>query len=149
MTHYAIAITTIGSEEEGRRLARALVEARLAACVSIIPDVLSVYNWKAELQEEREWLLLMKTRADKAPGIRALFAASHPYEVPEFVVIPIAEGAGAYLEWIGAWLGPPARRRDGTQGAGPARKPRAAKQRSKAQKTGASRRKSRPAAGRR
>ena len=98
-------MSTIGSEEEGRRLARSLVEARLAACVSIIPNVLSVYNWKAEVQEEREWLLLIKTRSDLVPGIRRHFEGRHSYEIPELVVLSISEGSEPYLRWMDDWLG--------------------------------------------
>jgi periplasmic divalent cation tolerance protein len=105
MTQYSVVMSTIGSEEEGRRLARSLVEARLAACVSIIPNVLSVYNWKAEVQEEREWLLLIKTRSDLVSGIRNHFDGRHPYQLPEFVVLPISEGSEEYLRWMQDWLG--------------------------------------------
>ena len=105
MTPYSVVMTTISSEEEARRLARTLVESRLAACVSIIPDVSSVYNWKGELQEDREWMLLIKTRSDLTSEIQSHFGKHHPYEVPEFVVLPITEGSTAYLQWMQGWIG--------------------------------------------
>ncbi|MBI2821160.1 MAG: divalent-cation tolerance protein CutA [Acidobacteria bacterium] len=105
MTDYSVVITTINSEEEANHLARTLVESRLAACVSIIPNVTSVYNWKGELQRDREWLLLVKTRSDRTAALQEHFARHHPYEVPEFVVLPVREGSQAYLEWMAGWLG--------------------------------------------
>jgi periplasmic divalent cation tolerance protein len=97
-------VTTTGSEEEARELARGLVEAHLAACVNIIPKVISVYNWNGETEEDGECLLFVKTRCSLTGQIRAYFGENHPYDIPEFIVLPILEGSQSYLNWMGGWL---------------------------------------------
>lgn len=104
MTGYSVVLTTINSEEEARKLAETLVQSRLAACVTIIPNVTSVYNWKDQLQQDREFVLLIKTHSSLAAALQDHFKSNHPYEVPEFIVIGIERGSDAYLGWMGDWL---------------------------------------------
>lgn len=94
-----LCLTTVGSEEDAARIARHLVETKAAACVSIVAPVRSVYTWKGELQDEREWLLLIKT-ARPAPDVRDLLRAVHPYEVPEFLSFPAGFADEAYARWV-------------------------------------------------
>jgi periplasmic divalent cation tolerance protein len=98
-TPVTLALTTVGSEEDAARIARHLVETRAAACVSIVSPVRSVYSWKGELQDEREWLLLIKT-ARPAGELRDLLRAVHPYEVPELLAFPASFADEAYAKWV-------------------------------------------------
>jgi len=95
-----IVLTTVGADFDPRPLARELVEQRLAACVNIIPAVTSVYRWQDRVDEEGEQLLVIKTVDTNVDELRAALFAQHPYDVPEFVVLPIASASEAY----GAWL---------------------------------------------
>ena len=104
MTEYSVVVTTTGSEEDACKLAHGLVEARLAACVNIIPKVISVYNWKGRVEQENEYLLYAKTRSSLIPAVRVFLEEHHPYEVPECIVLLIADGYRAYLDWMGDWL---------------------------------------------
>lgn len=106
MAEHVIALTTLGSEDDAVRLARALLERRLVACVNVLPSVRSLYLWKGTVADEREHLCVMKTRADRSEALRSAVAELHPYEVPELVLLEIAGGATPYLEWIDACLGP-------------------------------------------
>lgn len=81
-------------------MARALVEASLAACVNIAPGLKSVYSWNGSLQSDEEVLMLIKTTGDRFPALRERLVAMHPYEVPEVVALPIVDGHDAYLRWI-------------------------------------------------
>jgi len=82
-------------------ISKALLEKRLSACTSIIPCVRSRYWWKGELKSADEALLIAKTTANKFPDIEKAAKKLHPYEVPEIIALPIAEGSKNYLEWIG------------------------------------------------
>jgi periplasmic divalent cation tolerance protein len=99
-TPVTLALTTAGSEEDAALIARHLVETRAAACVSIVSPVRSIYSWKGELQDEREWLLLIKT-ARPAAELRDLLRAVHPYEVPELLAFPASFADEAYAKWVG------------------------------------------------
>jgi periplasmic divalent cation tolerance protein len=100
MTEMMVALSTCGSEQEARKLARELVEARLAACVNIVPGVSSVYRWQGKIEEDAEWLLLIKTRREHLDRLRAQLEESHSYDVPELIALSIEEGARPYLEWL-------------------------------------------------
>ncbi|MCU0255296.1 MAG: divalent-cation tolerance protein CutA [Vicinamibacterales bacterium] len=80
--------------------ARTLVEERLAACVNVLADVQSLYRWEGAVQQDAERQLLVKTTADRLDALEARVAALHPYEVPEFLVVPIGGGSDRYLEWL-------------------------------------------------
>jgi len=101
MTDKFVVLVTCSSAAEARRIARAAVEARLAACVNILPGaVISVYRWKGEVESAKERLLLIKTSRKRLAKLQALVERLHSYEVPEFIALPIASGASAYLEWL-------------------------------------------------
>ena len=95
-----IAFTTVGSAEEARRLARRLVERRLAACVNIVPNLTSIYHWKGAIEEASEVLLMMKTTAALLPQLEAAVRELHSYEVPEFLALDVASIAQPYLDWL-------------------------------------------------
>jgi periplasmic divalent cation tolerance protein len=102
-----IALTTFGAEADAARVARVLVEERLAACVNILPAMTSVYRWKGAVEEDREQQLVIKTTRDRVAAVEARVKELHPYELPEFLVLP-ATGSAAYLAWIGESVAVPA-----------------------------------------
>jgi periplasmic divalent cation tolerance protein len=93
-------LVTAPDEETGRRIARALVEERLAACVNVLPGVRSIYRWKGAVEEASEVMLVAKTRAERAGLLAARVRALHPYELPEVVALPVTDGSRAYLRWV-------------------------------------------------
>ena len=97
-------LTTCDSADSADKLARHLVETRVAACVNILPMARSIYRWKDKVEEAQEWLLLIKSRRDLFAGLQAEIEKAHTYEVPEVIALPIVEGSEAYLEWLGAQL---------------------------------------------
>jgi periplasmic divalent cation tolerance protein len=107
MTNKIAVHTTCGSEADARRIARHLVELRLAACVAITPGLISTYHWKGAIEEEQECLLTIKTRRDLFDALAAEVRKVHPYEVPELIALPIVDGSAPYLDWMDAELQPP------------------------------------------
>jgi periplasmic divalent cation tolerance protein len=101
MTDKRIVLSTAGSELEARKIALHLVENRLAACVNIVPQIESIYRWQGKVESSQEWLLLIKTTADRFPAVRDAIRESHSYDLPECIAISIEDGSAAYLEWIG------------------------------------------------
>jgi periplasmic divalent cation tolerance protein len=98
---YLVLVTCAGTSE-AKRIARAVVEARLAACVNILPGTVnSVYRWEGKVESAREHLLLMKTSRKRLSKLQAAVERLHSYEVPEFIALPIAAGSRAYLAWLG------------------------------------------------
>ena len=95
-----IVLTTAPDREAAERIARALVERRLVACVNLVAGVRSVYRWKGEIAEADEVLLVAKTAVDRLEGLERALKELHPYDVPEFIVLPIVDGNDAYLRWI-------------------------------------------------
>lgn len=93
--------------ERAEEIARAVLEARLAACVNIVPGVVSLYWWQGAICRDGESTLLIKTRADLVPALTQAIRAVHPYEVPEVIALPLAEGEGhaAYRAWVLAETG--------------------------------------------
>lgn len=100
MSERQVAFSTVGSAEDAERVARALVERRLAACVNVVPGVVSIYRWKGAVEREEEHLLVIKTRAERLPALREALVALHPYEVPELVALDVADGHPPYLAWL-------------------------------------------------
>jgi len=100
MADKRIVLTTAGSQEEAAKIARHLVEHRLAACVNILPNVTSVYRWKDKVEEGREWLLVIKTTARAFGHVRQAIAEIHSYELPECICLRIEDGSPNYLQWI-------------------------------------------------
>ncbi len=100
MTDKRIVLSTAGSEEEARKIARHLVENHFAACVNIIPRIESIYRWQGKVESSREWLLLIKTSAERFPEVRDAIRDLHSYELPECIAIGIEEGSLEYLQWF-------------------------------------------------
>ena len=100
MSDHCLVLSTVASAEDGERLARALVEKRVAACVNVLPAVTSFYRWEGKLQRGEERLLLIKTRADRFEELRQALVELHPYEVPEVIALPITAGHGPYVSWL-------------------------------------------------
>jgi periplasmic divalent cation tolerance protein len=100
MTDKRIILTTAGSEEEARKLAKHLVENRLAACVNIVPRVTSIYRWQGKVEEANEWLLVVKTVENAFASVLAAIGKVHSYELPECISLPIENGSANYLQWI-------------------------------------------------
>lgn len=95
-----IVLTTVGADADAAELARTLIEQRLVACVNIIGGVTSVYRWKDGVEQDDEQLLVMKTTKDLLAALEARLRELHPYELPEFVVVPVSGGSEAYLGWL-------------------------------------------------
>ena len=101
MTDKRIVLSTAASEEEARKIARHLVEHQLAACVNIVPQMESVYRWRGKVESSREWLLLIKTTAEKFNDVHDAIRELHSYDLPECISIAIDDGSAEYLAWIG------------------------------------------------
>jgi periplasmic divalent cation tolerance protein len=95
-----VILSTAGSAEEAGRIARGLVERRLAACVNCVSGVRSVYRWEGKLCDEGEWMLVIKTRRKLAGSVVEAIRELHSYECPEAVVLPVQGGNPAYLKWV-------------------------------------------------
>lgn len=104
MTDRIVVVTMCGGEEEALRLARAMVERRLAACAQILPGVTSVYHWKGTVETSAEWQVAFKTRGELYGRLEAAIRELHSYEVPEILALPVEAGLPAYLEWMDAEL---------------------------------------------
>jgi periplasmic divalent cation tolerance protein len=105
MTDKVVVLVTCGSRSEARRMARALVEARLAACVNVLETpVQSTYRWKGKVQTAREHLLIMKSSRRRMAALQRAVERLHSYDVPEVIALPIAAGSAAYLKWLGECL---------------------------------------------
>ncbi|HLK54801.1 MAG TPA: divalent-cation tolerance protein CutA [Candidatus Angelobacter sp.] len=100
MSSARIVLTTTGSQEEARKIACALIERRLAACVNIVPQIESVYRWEDKVETSTEWLLLIKTQADLFERVRDAVKELHSYDLPECVMLELAAGSKEYLDWI-------------------------------------------------
>lgn len=100
MPAYCIVLCTCPNEDSASQIAELLVEKRLAACVNIVAEIHSVFRWQGEVAKEREWLLIAKTRAERFDEVRDAVVASHPYELPEIIGVPLSQGLPGYLRWI-------------------------------------------------
>ncbi|MBA3916256.1 MAG: divalent-cation tolerance protein CutA [Acidobacteriales bacterium] len=100
MTNHKLVLTTAPSQEEASKIAHALVDRRLAACVNIIPQVQSVYRWKEKVEQSNEFILLIKTFGTAMNEVRSTIEELHPYEVPECISFAIEDGSLACLKWI-------------------------------------------------
>lgn len=105
MAHILI-LTTLPDAESARTLARALVEERLAACVTIGASVESMYHWQGAIETAHEVPLIVKTRGELFDAVATAIRSRHPYELPEILAVPINDGLPAYLAWIDAETGP-------------------------------------------
>lgn len=100
MTDKVLVLTTTGSETEARKIARALVERRLAACVNIIPRIQSVYRWEGKVEQAEEYFLLIKTMRHCEDQVRSAIRELHTYDLPECIAISIESGSAEYLKWL-------------------------------------------------
>ena len=107
MSEFVIVLTTFPADGDAEALARTLVTERLAACVNVLPPMVSIYRWKAAVEAASERQLVIKTTAARVAALQDRLTALHSYEVPEFLVLPISEGGEAYLSWLTDSTGPP------------------------------------------
>jgi len=105
MADAVLMLTTAPNASEAHKIAEALVERKLAACVNIVPGIRSIYRWEAKVEAADEYLLLIKTAKTRASEVEAAVRELHSYDLPEVVVISIAGGSDAYLNWIAGSLG--------------------------------------------
>lgn len=100
MEEYIQVLTTTERREDAERIAREILEKRLAGCVQIVGPVASTYWWKGKLENAQEWLLLIKSRRDLYGELERAIREIHPYENPEIIAVPIAAASREYLEWL-------------------------------------------------
>ena len=101
MTDKLLVLTTAGSEEEAAKIAHALVERQVAACVNLIPKIRSVYRWEGKVEDSEECLLLIKTDTAHVDEVRGVIRGLHSYALPEFIALAIETGSEEYLRWMG------------------------------------------------
>ncbi|MBI3343296.1 MAG: divalent-cation tolerance protein CutA [Gammaproteobacteria bacterium] len=99
---YHIVLNTCPDEETAERIANALLDQRLAACINIVPGLRSIYNWKGKRENGTEVLLMIKSPVAVYAELETVLRGMHPYELPEIIAVPISAGLTAYLEWIGS-----------------------------------------------
>jgi periplasmic divalent cation tolerance protein len=104
MTDGIVVLSACATAEEAERIARALLEKRLAACVNVLPGARSLYHWRGAIEESAEWLVLIKSRRELFPELRGEIERLHSYEVPEVLALTVVDGAPAYLDWMGQEL---------------------------------------------
>ncbi len=103
--HLVLAHTTCADLDAAERLARALVEAHLAACVSIGPEIRSIYPWQGRIETDQEVPVLIKSSVEALPALKGFLVEHHDYDVPELLVTPVIDGHPPYLQWAREWLG--------------------------------------------
>jgi periplasmic divalent cation tolerance protein len=101
MTEYIVVLATVGSAGEGDKIARALVEERLAACVNQVKGIGSIYRWQGRVERAEEELLIVKSRRDLFDRLKQRIEQLHSYSVPEIIALPIVAGSENYLRWLG------------------------------------------------
>jgi periplasmic divalent cation tolerance protein len=101
-TAIILVLTTVPGNLDVDELVRPLVEERLAACVNVLPPMRSIYRWEGVVETADERQVLIKTTRRRLAEVQSSLSARHPYEVPEFLVIPITDGGAAYLQWVRA-----------------------------------------------
>jgi len=106
-TDCVVVLVTVGSREEGERIATAVVSEQLAACVNIVGPIASIYRWDNQVQRDEELLLVMKSRAALFDALTARVKALHSYQTPEVIAVPITAGSPSYLEWLLGATGTP------------------------------------------
>jgi periplasmic divalent cation tolerance protein len=106
MTEFVVVYVTVASADEGVRVARTLVEERLAACVNQLAGVRSLYRWEGRIEESREELLIIKTRRGLFSAVEKRVRELHSYDVPEIIALPILHGSSGYLQWLNEQVRP-------------------------------------------
>ena len=104
-TDNLVVLMTCGKMEEAEKIAQALVEEGLAACVNLMPGITSIYRWDEKLCQEPEVLMIAKTRPDRLEAFEARVKALHSYTVPEILALPLRAGSKDYLKWVGEVCG--------------------------------------------
>lgn len=99
-TDAVVVLTTVASEEEAVTLVRTLLDRRLVACGTMYPGARSLYRWQGKVADEREVVVLLKTRSARLESLKSAFAEVHPYKVPELLALPVSAGLEKYLDWI-------------------------------------------------
>jgi periplasmic divalent cation tolerance protein len=99
-TDATVVLTTVSSDDEAVKLVRALLDKRLIACGTLLPGARSIYRWQGKIADERETVLLLKTRSARVQQLQEAFRELHPYKVPEFLVLSVDTGLEKYIEWI-------------------------------------------------
>jgi periplasmic divalent cation tolerance protein len=99
-TDATVVLTTVASEDEAVTLVRALLDRRLIACGTLLPGARSIYRWQGKVADEREVVLLLKTRSARVDALREAFGELHPYKVPELLVLSVDSGLEKYIDWI-------------------------------------------------
>ncbi|XP_055988439.1 protein CutA isoform X1 [Sorex fumeus] len=94
------AFVTCPNEKVAKEIARAVVEKRLAACVNLIPQITSIYEWKGKIEEDSEVLMMIKTQSSLVPALTDFVRSVHPYEVAEVIALPVEQGNAPYLHWV-------------------------------------------------
>jgi len=107
MTEYIQVVTTTASKEDAERIARALVDQRLAACVQVAGPMTSVYRWQGAVETSQEWHCTAKSRRDLYAEIEKAIRRMHPYQEPEIVAVPLVAGSASYLAWLDAQVARP------------------------------------------
>jgi periplasmic divalent cation tolerance protein len=102
MENACVVVTALNDSERSRTLAREMIEMRLAACVQVLDGAQSFYRWQGAVEGATESILWIKTSADRVSELRDWLLAHHPYELPEFLVLPVLGGSAAYLRWLAA-----------------------------------------------
>jgi periplasmic divalent cation tolerance protein len=97
---YSIVLVTAPDLKTARMLARAALDSRLVACANLIPKVESHYRWQGKVETGKEVLMVLKTTNSKLAPLEKLITARHPYDTPEFIVVPMSRGSKRYLDWI-------------------------------------------------
>ncbi|MGC8491317.1 MAG: divalent-cation tolerance protein CutA [Syntrophobacteraceae bacterium] len=100
MNETSIVFVTAGSEEEAAKIGQTLVNERLAACANLVPGIRSIYRWKGKICDEREFLIIIKTRTSKFEALQKRVQELHSYEVPEIISFPVSRGLPQYLAWV-------------------------------------------------
>lgn len=98
---YVIVLTTLPADSDAVAFGRTLVEGRFAACVNLLPPMRSLYRWEGQVEQDTEQQVIVKTSRERVAALWDRIRELHPYEVPEFVVLPITDGSDAYLRWLG------------------------------------------------
>lgn len=104
-TDAVVVMTTVASEEEAVQLVRTLLDRRLIACGTLVPGARSLYRWQGKIADEREVMVMLKTRSACLDSLREAFGEIHPYKVPELLALPVSAGLPKYLEWINGETG--------------------------------------------
>jgi periplasmic divalent cation tolerance protein len=114
-TNFRIVLVTAPTMKVARELARAALTARLIACANLVPRIESHYWWQGKIERGSEILLILKTTSARLAALEKIILAHHPYDTPEFVILPVVGGTKRYLDWLGQSCSSPARRQRGSE----------------------------------